>query len=159
MTPRSTAPVPDKTRAPAAEDFFARMHAALDQSFDHLFERLPFNHHAEPLGIPAVDLSESDDALDVKIDLPGLTKDDISLELVKDALIVSGERKSEREERRKNFHMIERSRGAFKRSVELPCEIESAKVEASFANGVLTVRLPKSESAVQSRRRIEVKGA
>lgn len=150
---------PFRRRRPATEDFFSRMHAELDRTFDEFFDRLPLARREESYGIPAIDVSESDEAVEVKADLPGFAKEDVTLELKDNTLFISGERKTEREEKKKNYHVVERSHGMIKRTVALPCEVKEEGVDASFANGVLTIRLPKSEEAVRSRKRIEVRAA
>jgi HSP20 family protein len=150
---------PFKRRRPTAEDFFSRMHSELDRTFEEFFDRLPLAHREEGYALPAIDMSETEEAIEVKADLPGFAKEDVSLELQNNTLYISGERKTEREEKKKNFHVVERSHGMIKRSVVLPCEVNEEGVDASFSNGVLTIRLPKSEEAVRSKKRIEVKAA
>ena len=101
------------------------------------------------LGIrePSVDLYEEKDHIVVKAELPGMTKDDIQVSISDNVLTIKGEKKKEEEDRDKDYYRSERVYGAFMRSLPLPAEVNSEKVHAAFKNGVLEVRLPKSEEA------------
>jgi len=96
---------------------------------------------------PALDLAETDDAVVVKAELPGIKSDDVEVLLQDDVLTIKGEKKEEKEEKTKNVHHVERAYGAFQRSFRLPATIQGDKVDATFKNGVLTVTLPKAEEA------------
>ena len=95
--------------------------------------------------VPATDLVETDDHLVLKADLPGLSRDDVEIEIEDRVLTVSGERKAEHEEKSEGFHRVERAFGRFSRSLTLPDGIEPESVEAEFADGVLEIRIPKPE--------------
>jgi HSP20 family protein len=95
--------------------------------------------------VPAMDLVESDDHFVLRADLPGLTEDDVSIELEDNVLTVSGERKAEHEDKREGFHRVERAFGSFSRSLTLPKGVDPEAVSASFDSGVLEVRIPKPE--------------
>ncbi|GIK76636.1 MAG: molecular chaperone [Actinomycetes bacterium] len=92
---------------------------------------------------PAMDLTEADDSLVLRADLPGLDREDVSIEVKDNVLTVSGERRDEHEDERKGYHRIERSYGSFARSLTLPRGVDPASVSASFDKGVLEVRIPK----------------
>jgi HSP20 family protein len=94
---------------------------------------------------PKVNLAETDGNFDVSIDLPGMKPEEIKVEMRNGNLVISGERKEEKEEKGKTFHRIERSYGSFCRTVPLPAKVEEGKIDAKFSNGVLNVTLPKSE--------------
>ena len=96
--------------------------------------------------VPAMDLVESGDHFVLRADLPGMSEDDIEIELEDGTLTVSGERKAEHEEREEGFHRVERSFGAFSRSLTLPKGIDADAVAASFDRGVLEIRIPKPEA-------------
>lgn len=96
---------------------------------------------------PAVDIRETDEALILTAELPGLTKEDVQITLENQVLTLSGERKFEKEAKGENFHRIERSYGAFTRAFTLPTHVKTEKVDASFEHGVLTVTLPKMEES------------
>jgi HSP20 family protein len=93
--------------------------------------------------VPAMDLMETDDALVLKADLPGLERDDVSIEVKDNVLTVAGERKAEHSEKADGFYRVERAFGSFARSLTLPDGIDAEQVAASFDRGVLEVRIPK----------------
>ena len=95
--------------------------------------------------LPAMDLSESGDEFVLRADLPGLSEDDVTIELEDNVLTISGERKSEHEERKEGYYRVERASGTFSRSLTLPEGVDPEKVQASFDRGVLEVRIPKPE--------------
>ena len=96
---------------------------------------------------PALDVADDKDNLVVKVELPGMKKEDINLSLHDGVLTVSGERKHEREAREGGTFRSERYFGKFQRSVTLPSAVDSSKVNASYKDGILTVELPKAEEA------------
>ncbi len=106
-------------------------------------------------GFLAVDVSEDEKNIVVKADLPGLKKDEISVSLDNDVLTIRGERKSESEEKEKNYHRVERSYGAFERQIVLGSHINVEQIKASYKDGVLELTLPKSEES--RTKRIEIK--
>ncbi len=96
---------------------------------------------------PAIDLYEDKDDIVVKAELPGMDKDDVEVNLLDHLLTIKGEKKKEEEIKEQNYYRCERSYGSFLRTVELPKDVHSDKVRASFKSGVLEVRLPKTEEA------------
>lgn len=100
---------------------------------------------------PPVDIYETDTALVMKAELPGFTKDDIQIELKENALVIRGERKREDEVKEGSFHRTERVYGAFQRSFLLPTTVDQGKVQATYKDGVLELRLPKVEQAQPKR--------
>jgi len=90
-----------------------------------------------------MDLVETDSDLVLRADLPGLTRDDVEIEIKDGTLTVSGERKSQHEEKSEGYYRVERSFGRFSRSLTLPEGIDAESVAAEFADGVLEVRIPK----------------
>ena len=109
--------------------------------------------------MPRIDVSESDAAMLVTAELPGMDEKDIQLSLENEALIISGEKKSDLEEKGKNFHRVERSYGSFQRVIPLVSEIQAEKVEANFKNGVLNITLPKTPAAAKQAHKIEIKSS
>lgn len=105
---------------------------------------------------PSVDIFEEEDSVVVKSDLPGMSKDDIEVNLTDDTITLSGEKKEEEKIERKNYYCHERSYGSFTRTFALPKEVQSDKAKASFKNGVLEVRIPKSEIAKKKEQKIEI---
>jgi HSP20 family protein len=104
---------------------------------------------------PQVDITEDDKEYLIKADLPEMKKDEIKVNVENGVLTVSGERKTEKEEKNKKFHRIERSYGTFMRSFALPEDADGTKVAAEFKEGVLRVHLPKNP--VAKPKSIEVK--
>jgi HSP20 family protein len=96
---------------------------------------------------PAVDITETAEEFVVKADLPDLNKEDIKVSVEGDMLRISGERKQEKEEKNKKLHRVERYYGSFMRAFTLPDNVDGAKLQAKYTNGVLTVNLPKTEKA------------
>ncbi|MFH1303231.1 MAG: Hsp20/alpha crystallin family protein, partial [Planctomycetota bacterium] len=92
-----------------------------------------------------LDMSETDDEIEVRMDVPGILPEEIEVEVSGNTLFITGERKEEKETKGKTYHRIERTYGSFSRSVTLPCDVESDHIEAQCENGVLTVTLPKSD--------------
>jgi HSP20 family protein len=100
---------------------------------------------------PPVDLYETDDALILKAELPGVSKDDVSIEIHQNTLVLRGERKHEAEVKEDRYHRVERAYGSFQRSFMLPTLVDQEHVHASYHDGVLELRLPKSEAAKPKR--------
>jgi HSP20 family protein len=101
--------------------------------------------------MPAVDVYENEQALILKAELPGFSKDDVHVELKDNVLTLKGERKREVEVKEEQYHRMERSHGAFQRSFALPIGVEAEKAEATFKDGVLELTLPKTEVAKPKR--------
>ena len=104
---------------------------------------------------PAVDIAEEDVQYLVKVDLPGVSKDDVKITMEGNLLTISGEKKEQKETKKSNYHSLERNYGSFSRSFTLPTTVQGDKVEAEYKDGVLNITLPKAEEA--KRKQIEVK--
>lgn len=107
--------------------------------------------------VPALDLSETEAAVEVKMDVPGLKPEDIEIQVRGNLLTISGKTKEEKEEKGREYHRIERRQGEFSRSVTLPCDVVGTKAKAEYKNGVLTLTMPKTEPV--HTQKIEVKAA
>jgi HSP20 family protein len=105
--------------------------------------------------LPEANVVETDEAVEVAVELPGMKPEDVKVEMKGEKLWITGEKKEEKEEKGKTFHRLERRTGSFRRVFTLPAEVKSEKVEAKFTDGVLHVSLPKCEKRVA--RMIEVK--
>lgn len=104
----------------------------------------------------SVDMFEEGGDLIIKAEMPGLKKDEISIDFSDDVVTISGEKKSEEKTERKDYYCVERSFGSFSRKLRLPIEIQIDKTRAQFKDGVLEIRMPKSETAKQKVRKIAV---
>ena len=105
---------------------------------------------------PNLDLYEEKDQIVVKAELPGMNKDDIQVSISDNILTLKGEKKKEEEDTGKDYYRSERAYGAFIRTLPLPAEINPDKVQAAFKNGVLEIRLPKSEEAKKKEIKVKV---
>jgi len=109
--------------------------------------------------MPRIDVSENENAMLVTAELPGMEEKDIQISLEHDVLVISGEKKSDVEEKGKSFHRVERTYGSFHREIPLVTDIQEDKIEAAFKNGVLTVTLPKTPAAAKQARKITIKSS
>ena len=114
--------------------------------FERFFER-PGNGEERDRWIPAMDLVEKDDHLELRADLPGMNEDDVDVEIRDGVLTISGERRNEEEETREGYRRVERAFGRFSRSIALPDGIDPDDVHANFDNGVLVVSVPKPKES------------
>lgn len=139
--------------------------AVFEQDIDRMFDSFFRGFGLTPFGAlenewmtfsPRVDIVDSDKEVKVSVELPGMDQKDVNVTLARDVLTVSGEKHQEKEDRGKNYHRMERSYGAFKRTIPLMCDVDEGKAEATFKNGVLTVTLPKTVEG-QCVRTIKVK--
>jgi HSP20 family protein len=156
--------VPEKTSPPVAEPLFRDPFRELERirrQMDRLFEdwrpaagRFPAFPALDE--IPALDVYGEGDVVVVKAELPGMEKKDIEASIDGDLLTVRGEKKKEEDVHEGNYTYRERSYGSFSRSVRLPTEIDATKSKATFKNGVLMLRLPKTEEAKKRTHTVKV---
>ncbi len=106
--------------------------------------------------IPAVDIFETNEAIVLKAELPGITAQDISVEVKDNTLTLKGEKKFEKEVKEENYHRVERSYGSFQRAFTLPGTIHPEKVKAKFKDGILEITLPKVEEAKPKQVKVEI---
>jgi HSP20 family protein len=106
--------------------------------------------------VPRADLGESEDVLEIALDLPGVTEKDIEVTASSDRITVQGEKKETRERKGWNYHVTERVSGSFWRSFNLPAEADGNKAKASFENGVLTITIPKKSGARKPERKVPI---
>ena len=108
-----------------------------------LFDTPTFPQSASRRWIPAIDLLETEGEFVLRADLPGLAEQDVNIELEDNVLTLSGERKSEHEERKQGYYRAERSSGSFRRTLTLPEGVDADAVKATFDRGVLEITVPK----------------
>lgn len=128
----------------------------IDRLFERFFGELPRLGLSGVGWIPHLDLTETKDRLTVKVELPGLEAKDLDITISGNTLTLKGEKRQTKEEQDEHHHLLERSYGAFARTVELPATVAAGKVTAAFKNGVLTITLPKTEEAKRKAIPIEV---
>jgi HSP20 family protein len=105
---------------------------------------------------PSIDVFEEGDYVVVKAELPGMKKEDLSVNFSDGTVTISGEKRQEEKIDQKNYHMIERTFGAFTRSLRMPAEVQADKAKAAFKEGVLEIRVPKTEEAKKKERKIPI---
>lgn len=136
--------VPWTERVPAT---FSRFENEMERLMDRFFrsdeEWLPAHRRY----LPKLDMVESENGFEVKVDLPGIKPDQVHVDLKRGALWISGEIQEEREEEGKTYHRLERRRGEFQRVLPLPENVNEEGIEATFEDGVLTIVVPKTEEA------------
>jgi HSP20 family protein len=123
--------------------------SALQQEIDRIFEGFSRNFPQFPTRdvMPRMDVSETDKEIEITAELPGLEEKDIQLNLSDNVLTIRGEKKDEREETKKDYHLVERSYGSFTRAVQLPDGVNADGVKAVMTKGVLKVTVPKPTPA------------
>ncbi len=139
-------------RALQREDYpFLTFQQEMNRLFDEVFRGTGFG----PLGLggegdvfsPRVDAVETDEEIQVSVDLPGVNPEDVNVTVSRDVLTISGEKEKVQEEKGRSFFRAERSYGTFKRSLSLPATVDAEKVDAVFRDGVLKITLPKTAEA------------
>jgi HSP20 family protein len=133
--------------------------SALQQEIDRLFEGLSRGFSGFPGRevMPSMDLSETDKEIEITAELPGLEEKDIQLNVADNVLTIRGEKKNEREETKKDYHLVERSYGSFTRAVQLPDGVNPDSIKAVMSKGVLKVTVPKPAPA--QTKKIDIKSA
>jgi HSP20 family protein len=106
---------------------------------------------------PATDITEDEHGYSVKVELPGVKKDEVKITMENSVLTIRGEKKQEKQSKSDNAHRVERCYGSFQRSFTLPSTVKAEKIEATFADGILTIALPKAEEARPKQIDVKVK--
>jgi HSP20 family protein len=164
-------PVKNEDRKPARSELqpFGGLRREIDRLFDDfafgpfrlprsLFDTEPF-WRAEPslAKMTSVDIEDSDKAYEITAELPGMDEKNVEVKFAGGVLTIKGEKKEEKEEKQKDYHLSERRFGSFQRSFTVPDGIDSDKIDAIFKDGVLTVMLPKTVEAQKKEKQIAVK--
>lgn len=138
------------------DDPFAALQRNINRVFDDTFRAWPAFEKDEGMLVPSMDVKETDKSVEVTAELPGVAPEDLQLTYTDGDLTIKGEKKSEKKESSEGYQVSERSYGSFLRSLSID-DIDADKIEASFANGVLTVTLPKAPSARAKAKTIAIK--
>jgi len=133
---------------PSFPEVPTRLGQAFEQFFDDSVDGMEWS--------PSVNIVEHDDELRITAELPGMKRDDVQVEVTEGMLILRGEKKAEAEKRMGNARLMECKYGAFERSFTMPRSVDADQVRAEFADGLLTVRMPKTEKAIG--RKVEITG-
>ena len=124
------------------------MQNRINQLFeDDFFKPVKPQEYSSSSWIPSTDIYETKDAYVFNMELPGMSKEDLVIELNNNTLSIKGEKKEEKDIKEDSFHRIERSSGSFSRCFSIPKNVNSTKIEASMKNGILKVKIPKVEEA------------
>ena len=140
----------------------AREIQTMNRLFNTFFDSASVSNGGQAVArrwIPAMDVVETDDNFVLRADLPGLSEQDVNIEVEDNVLRISGERTAAHEQKGKGYYRVERSWGAFSRSLTLPEGVDAEAVKASFNNGVLEVQIPKPEQQKPRKVQITVGGA
>jgi HSP20 family protein len=153
-------PAPSKGSEP--QPFFEQLQQEMEQLFDRFRGYPPVASALPRLGfgkgvLPAVDMAETDDAVEITADIPGVDADDLDVSLNGDVLIIKGEKSDERTADDKNYHMHERSYGSFHRQIPLGFTPADDAIDGHFADGVLKVTIPTPDEAKTPNRKIAIK--
>ena len=135
-------------------DLFTDLQDEMNRAFGRTLSR---RDAWTPAYQPNVDVKEHEDKFILQADLPGIRKEDLDISVLGNQLTLKGERKHEEDKKDKDFHYSERSYGAFARTIQFSSEIDAAKVQAAYKDGVLEITLPKSESAKPKQITVNVK--
>ena len=141
---------------------FDYLHDDMNRLFDrYVPNRLThwFSDEDEMNYFARMDVSETDKAIDIKLDVPGVDEDDIEVKINDNILTVRGKRETSSEEEKDNFCRVERSYGSFTRRLELPVNINATKIDATVKKGVLNLIIPKSDKAKTKERKIKIRAA
>ena len=122
------------------------------------FDIEPFWQPESWITAPAIDFVERDNGFEVTADMPGLDEKNLEVNVANGVLTIKGERKEDKEEKKEDFYLRERSLRSFHRSLRVPDTVDTDKIEATFKNGVLKLFLPKTAEAQKSVKKIDVKG-
>jgi HSP20 family protein len=145
----------DRNAARSEVNIFDTLQREIDQLFADFTRGFP-NFGSRDL-LPSVDVTETDKEIEITAELPGLEEKDVQINLADNVLTIKGEKKAEKEEKDKSYRLVERSFGAFSRSLELPAGVNPDAIKANISKGVLKVSIPKPAPA--QTKNIEVKAA
>lgn len=134
-----------------AEDFFRRPFSLLGPSWMPRL-RMPAMEEVSP----SVDMFEEGDEIVVKAEIPGINKEDLSVNITDSTVVISGQKKKEEKMEEKNYYRLERSFGSFSRSLHMPAEVQTDKAKAKFKDGILEIRVPKTEEAKSKEKKVPI---
>ncbi|MEO1161473.1 MAG: Hsp20/alpha crystallin family protein [Pseudomonadota bacterium] len=141
---------------------FGSLHDEIDRVFHDFTLSVgltPDRTNGNALMSPIINVAETDKALEVTAELPGVDQQDVNVTVTDNRLTILAEKKIEDEDKSKDYHVVERSYGKFARSMSLPFGVEPDKVDARFKNGILTVTLPKPPEVTAKTHKVKIKHA
>lgn len=143
--------------------FFHSLHKEIDRVFDRFRDADPDTAQGDLFAAglsrvsPALDIAETEDAVEVTAELPGVSEQDLDVSITDGVLTLKGEKSTDREEKEKDYHLVERRYGSFRRSIPLGFTPDEGKVTADFRDGVLKLRIEKPANAAARTRKIEIR--
>jgi HSP20 family protein len=140
------------------DDPFSAFRREMDRVFESFGRDLgwPSGNQRAGAMAPSIDVSETDKELKIEAELPGVDEKDVEVTVTDNVLTIRGEKKAEKEEKKKDYHLVERSYGSYARSITLPFAAEPGKAKASFKNGVLSITLPKPAEVAAKAKKIAI---
>lgn len=133
---------------------FQSLHSEIDRVFDEFREG--FDLKPSGISIPKIDISETDELIEVSADLPGIKEDDIDVTISNKVLIIKGETSEEREENEKNYHLVERSKDSYMRSIPIGFDVDEDQVKATVKDGVLNISINKPTAIIEKTKKIPI---
>ena len=153
--------VPSKNTPARREDNgrVSSLQSDVNRLFDHFLRSLdvPMFSNIEPVWEPKIDVVDTENSIDISAELPGMKSEDVDVSFSEGLLTIKGEKKEEKEEKKKGYYVSERTYGSIQRSIHLPREVNTDKIEANFKDGVLKISVPKTEEAKAKVKKIEIK--
>ena len=158
MNLKSLIPVGRQRMVARADNPFLSLQGEIDRLFDNFTRGFPSLGNGGMTNLmPTMDVSETDKEIEITAELPGLQDKDVQINVADNILSIRGEKKAEKEQKDKNYRLVERSYGSFERSLELPEGVDAGAIKASIDKGVLKVVVPKPAPAQVQK--VEVKSA
>ena len=150
--------IPFSRRDLAASDPFTSFQREMNRLFDEAFRDVPVVKNGKAFLSPSIDVKDTDKAVEVTAELPGIDEKDVQVTFENDVLTIKGEKKSEKEESKAGYQLSERSYGSFERALQVS-DVDGDKIGATFSKGVLKVTLPKLPESKAKTKKIEIKSA
>lgn len=147
-----------RSEVAVGEDPFTSLRREMDRLFENFGRDLgwPAPEGRAVAMAPSIDVSETEAEIKIEAELPGIDEKDVEVVISDNVLTVKGEKKADKEEKKKDYHLVERSSGSFSRSLTLPFAADPAKAKASFKNGVLTISMPKPPEVKAKAKKIAI---
>ncbi|MEH6411661.1 MAG: Hsp20/alpha crystallin family protein [Hyphomonas sp.] len=166
MSFRDLIPFGNRSNLPVlgpANDPFETLQRGIDRLFQDVWQSNGLERHFASgngaISMPEIEVSETDTAYLIEADLPGMSENEVEVNVADGILTIEGERKHTENKKENGIQYSERSYGMFKRSLQLPNDVKEGDIKATFKNGVIHVELPKSPEKVEKVRRVEIKKA
>jgi HSP20 family protein len=140
------------------DDPFSSLRREMERAFENFGRDFGWPSGDTPSAAmaPSIDLSETDKEIKIEAELPGVDEKDVEVVVTDNVLTIRGEKKAEKEEKKKDYRLVERSYGSFSRSLTLPFAADASKAQATFKKGVLTITMPKPPELAAKAKKIAI---